>query len=159
MQDGAEVVGGGEAGKIAVEGQGLDAVDAEAAQQRLLLLRRVQQAEGAGVLLQDGARMLRKSNDNRLLAPFAGGGDECLYHLAVAQMDPVEILFTSQDASGALHVQEVEELQMTNYENGVATYETEVLPEHTGMYQVAKRVYPKNPLLAHRQDFPLVKWL
>ena len=71
----------------------------------------------------------------------------------------VEILFTSQDASGALHVQEVEELKMTNYENGVATYETEVLPEHTGMYQVAKRVYPKNPLLAHRQDFPLVKWL
>ena len=71
----------------------------------------------------------------------------------------VEILFTTQDASGALHVQEVEELQMTSFENGIATYETEVLPEHTGMYQVAKRVFPKNPLLAHRQDFPLVKWL
>ena len=71
----------------------------------------------------------------------------------------VEILFTTQDAKGALHVQEVEELQMTSYENGVATYEAALLPEHTGMYQVAKRIFPKNPLLPHRQDFPLVKWL
>ncbi|MBR5723962.1 MAG: alpha-glucan family phosphorylase [Bacteroidales bacterium] len=71
----------------------------------------------------------------------------------------VEILFTSQDAKGELHIQEVAELEMTGYENGIATYETEVLPEHTGMYQVAKRIFPKNPRLPHRQDFPLVKWL
>ena len=89
-EDGAEVVGGGETREGAVEGQGLDPIDAEAAQQRLLFLRRIQQPEGAGVLLQDGARVLRERNDNRLLAPFAGGGDECLYHLTVAQMDPVE---------------------------------------------------------------------
>ena len=71
----------------------------------------------------------------------------------------VEILFTSQDAKGELHIQEIRELDLVRYENGVATYETEVLPEHTGMYQVAKRVFPKNPDLPHRQDFPLVKWL
>ena len=71
----------------------------------------------------------------------------------------VEILFTSQDAKGELHIQEVEELEMVKYENGIATYTAEVLPEHTGMYQVGKRIFPKNPLLPHRQDFPLVKWL
>ena len=71
----------------------------------------------------------------------------------------VEILFTTQDAKGEMHVQEVDELQMTSFENGVATYEAALLPEHTGMYQVAKRIFPKNPLLPHRQDFPLVKWL
>ena len=71
----------------------------------------------------------------------------------------VEILFTTQDARGELHIQEVQELQMVHYENGVAKYVTEVLPEHTGMYQVAKRIFPKNPRLPHRQDFPLVKWL
>ena len=71
----------------------------------------------------------------------------------------VEILFTTQDAKGEMHIQEVEELKMVRYENGIATYVTEVLPEHTGMYQVAKRIFPKNPLLPHRQDFPLVKWL
>jgi phosphorylase/glycogen(starch) synthase len=71
----------------------------------------------------------------------------------------VEILFTSQDAKGGHHIQAVEELEMVSFEKGVATYCTEVLPEHTGMYQVAKRIFPKNPLLPHRQDFPLVKWL
>ena len=71
----------------------------------------------------------------------------------------VEILFTTQDAKGALHIQEIRELDMVQYEHGIAKYVTEVLPEHTGMYQVAKRIFPKNPSLPHRQDFPLVKWL
>jgi hypothetical protein len=71
----------------------------------------------------------------------------------------VEILFTTQDAKGALHIQEIRELDMVQYEHGIAKYVTEVLPEHTGMYQVAKRIFPKNPSLPHRQDFELVKWL
>ncbi|MBQ6243995.1 MAG: alpha-glucan family phosphorylase [Bacteroidales bacterium] len=71
----------------------------------------------------------------------------------------VEILFTSQDAKGQSHIQEVAELELVNYDKGIATYRTEVLPEHTGMYQVGKRIFPKNPSLPHRQDFPLVKWL
>ena len=71
----------------------------------------------------------------------------------------VEILFTSSDAKGELHIQEVAELELVAFEKGIATFRTEILPEHTGMYQVAKRVFPKNPLLPHRQDFPLVKWL
>ncbi len=71
----------------------------------------------------------------------------------------VEILFTSQDSKGELHIQEVAELELVSYENGVATYFTEILPEHTGMYQVAKRIFPKSSGLPHRQDFPLVKWL
>ena len=71
----------------------------------------------------------------------------------------VEVLFTTQDAKGEQHIQDVEELKLVSYENGIATFRTEVLPEHTGMYQVAKRIFPKNPLLPHRQDFPLVKWL
>ena len=71
----------------------------------------------------------------------------------------VEVLFTTQDAKGEQHIQDVEELKLVSYENGIATFRTEVLPEHTGMYQVAKRIFPKNPLLPHRQDFPMVKWL
>ena len=71
----------------------------------------------------------------------------------------VEILFTSQDAKGKSHIQEVAELELVSYDKGIATYRTEVLPEHTGMYQVGKRIFPKNPSLPHRQDFPLVKWL
>ena len=43
--------------------------------------------------------------------------------------------------------------------DGVATFQASILPEVTGLYQVATRVYPKHADLPHRQDFPLVKWL
>ena len=71
----------------------------------------------------------------------------------------VEMLFTVSDEKGKLHLQAVNEFSLVSYENGKATYQVEVLPERTGMYQVGTRIYPKNPLLPHRQDFPLVKWL
>ena len=71
----------------------------------------------------------------------------------------VEMLFTSSDEKGKLHIQEVCEFKLENFENGIATYRSSILPERTGMYQVGTRIYPKNPLLPHRQDFPLVKWL
>ena len=71
----------------------------------------------------------------------------------------VEMLLTSTDAKGQLHIQEVFNYELVSYENGVATFETSVLPERTGMYEVGTRVYPKNAELPHRQDFPLVKWL
>ena len=70
-----------------------------------------------------------------------------------------EIVFTTADAKGDLHIQEVAQMELTKVEGTLATFEAEMLPEHTGMYQVGKRVFPKNPRLPHRQDFPLVKWL
>ena len=71
----------------------------------------------------------------------------------------VEMLLTSTDAKGQLHIQEVFNYEVVSYENGVATFKTSVLPERTGMYEVGTRVYPKNAELPHRQDFPIVKWL
>ena len=71
----------------------------------------------------------------------------------------IEIVFTSPDAKGELHIQGVFEMELTKVEGSLATFEAAVLPEHTGMYQVGKRIFPKNPRLPHRQDFPLVKWL
>lgn len=71
----------------------------------------------------------------------------------------VEMIFTSSDAKGELHIQNVCELGIISESEGKVTYQAEILPERTGMYQVGMRIYPKNPRLPHRQDFPLVKWL
>ena len=71
----------------------------------------------------------------------------------------VEIVFTNTDAKGKQHLSSVSEYTLVSYEDGKATYRVEVFPERTGMYQVGTRYYPKNPMLPHRQDFPLVKWL
>jgi len=83
--------------------------------------------------------------------------------LAIGELKPtdvgVEILFTTADKNGRLHIQESIEMKLDGYSNGVATFKADVLPQRTGMYQVGMRVYPKNSLLPHRQNFPLVKWL
>ena len=83
--------------------------------------------------------------------------------LHIGDLDPedigVEILFCTTDVRGSLHIQDKCEFKPVSYEDGVARYEADILPERTGMYQVATRIYPKNSLLPHRQDFPLVTWL
>ncbi len=71
----------------------------------------------------------------------------------------VEILFAVTDRKGRLHISDRTELKAEEFKDGVARYTASIMPERTGMYQVAARLYPKNPLLPHRQDFPLVKWL
>lgn len=71
----------------------------------------------------------------------------------------VEMIFISAGKRGKPHIEEVCQYELVSDENGIATFRVSTLPERTGMYQVGTRVYPKNPRLPHRQDFPLVKWL
>ncbi len=71
----------------------------------------------------------------------------------------VELLFATADKKGKLHIQESFEFVPTESTDGVVKYSATVLPEVTGLYQVAARIYAKNPLLPHRQDFELVRWL
>ena len=71
----------------------------------------------------------------------------------------VEIIFATSDNKGELHIQEKFDYSLAKFEDGVGTFKVYVLPERTGMYKVGTRIYAKNALLPHRQDFPLVKWL
>ena len=49
-------------------------------------------------------------------------------------------------------------LSQTNVDGGKVTYSLDYIPNRTGIFDVALRVYPKNPRLPHRMDFALVKW-
>ena len=71
----------------------------------------------------------------------------------------VEMLFCTTDRKGRLHIQDKTEFELVEFGDSVAKYSTSILPERTGMYQVATRIYAKNPQLPHRQDFALVRWL
>ncbi len=88
---------------------------------------------------------------------------QCEVVLSMGDLTPedigVEMLFAETDRKGRLHICDRAELQAVEFNEGVARYTASIMPERTGMYQVAARLYPKNPLLPHRQDFPLVKWL
>ena len=71
----------------------------------------------------------------------------------------VEMLFCTTDRKGRLHIQDKTEFEVAEFSDSVARYQTSILPDRTGMYQVATRIYAKNPQLPHRQDFALVRWL
>ena len=71
----------------------------------------------------------------------------------------VELIFAQTDKHGQLHISMVQELAVAESTDATATYRAEVMPEKTGAYQVGLRIFAKNPLLPHRQDFECVKWL
>ena len=102
-----------------------------------------------------------RPDDSYVLSPENALNSEVV--LNTAGIDPedigVEILFTENGKDGKLHIMDKFEYELVGFSDGVATFRASIFPERTGMYQVATRIYPKNPALPHRQDFPLVKWL
>ena len=71
----------------------------------------------------------------------------------------VELLFGQKVNDVVSKVMNRYEMPITNIENDTVTFYFEKPAEMVGVYDYAFRVYPKNPLLAHRQDFSLMKWL
>lgn len=71
----------------------------------------------------------------------------------------VEVLFATIDRKGAMHIQQAIQYNCDEFKDFVAKYSADIRPDHSGAYQVAVRMYPKNPMLASRQDFDLVRWL
>ena len=61
--------------------------------------------------------------------------------------------------SGEERIYSVEPLKMVQREGNNYTFEAVLEPNQAGEYKCAVRMYPKNPLLPHRQDFCYVKWL
>ena len=52
-----------------------------------------------------------------------------------------------------------QEFVPVSFENGKALYSIEVTPDDPGQFMLGLRIFPKNILLPHRQDFALVKWV
>ena len=52
-----------------------------------------------------------------------------------------------------------QEFVPVSFENGKAMYSIEVTPDDPGIFMLGLRIFPKNTLLPHRQDFALVKWV
>ena len=71
----------------------------------------------------------------------------------------VEFLFATTDAKGKLHIAQSVQFECTEFKDGIAKYTATIVPDHSGTYQIAIRMYPKNPLLVSRQDCDLVRWL
>lgn len=71
----------------------------------------------------------------------------------------VEIAFGEKADQEVQDVTEVQELDFVVKKEGVAEYEIQLPISRAGVFNFAFRVFPKNDLLPHRQDFPLIKWI
>ena len=96
-------------------------------------------------------------------AVFVGSEYHFAVTLDIAGLKPedigTEIVIAKQIESGhGANVVETCELQQTSVEGNVVTYALDYTPSNTGMFDVAIRIFPKNPRLPHRMDFALVKW-
>ncbi|MDP4290012.1 MAG: alpha-glucan family phosphorylase [Bacteroidota bacterium] len=71
----------------------------------------------------------------------------------------VEIIFGEKNKNKVDRILEVVELQPGDEIGGITHYKTEIEAISTGSYEFAFRIFPRNPLLPHRQDFNLVRWV
>ena len=49
--------------------------------------------------------------------------------------------------------------KMVKQEGNLYTFECKFATNNAGSYKICIRMYPKNDLLPHRQDFCYIKWL
>ena len=82
--------------------------------------------------------------------------------LDIGDLNPNDVgveLVIAKDKDGKTKVVDKKEFLPISHEGSRAVYELEVVTEFPGSLQLGARIFPKNALLPHRQDFALVKWL
>ncbi len=82
--------------------------------------------------------------------------------LNIANLSPndlgVEIVFAQKLNDKIDKIYKKFDLHPTTFENGILTFEAQIPAVNAGVYDYIFRLYPKNELLPHRQDFDLVRW-
>jgi len=83
--------------------------------------------------------------------------------LSIGDISPeeigVEIIVATTDRDGNFKIEDKYEMTPVEYRDGIAKYRVDIVPDRSGQFSVAGRFYAKNPMLPHRQDFDLVRWL
>ncbi len=71
----------------------------------------------------------------------------------------VEMVFGQKSDDVVNRILFQRELKIKNTNHNVITYSIEFPSVRIGVFDYAFRIFPKNPLLANRQDFSLMKWI
>jgi glycogen phosphorylase len=71
----------------------------------------------------------------------------------------LEMVITQNGINSNPHLIERIEFAVEHFENSGCTYYLDLHLVKAGSYNYAMRLFPKNELLPHRQDFGLVKWI
>ncbi len=71
----------------------------------------------------------------------------------------IEVLFGKKINDEVKEPSFIEEMSLLKTENNIATFTCDIPINQAGVHDFAFRLFPKNPLLPHRQDFNLVTWI
>lgn len=71
----------------------------------------------------------------------------------------LEILFGQKDNDEVKKLTFVEEMAVIGVNGNIVTFFIEIPTLQAGVFDFAFRLFPKHPLLPHRQDFNLIKWI
>lgn len=71
----------------------------------------------------------------------------------------IELLFGNKDNDVVNEITSIESMKLVDSGDGWAKYYIKVPIDRAGVYNYTFRVFPTHPMLPHRQDFPLVKWI
>jgi len=70
----------------------------------------------------------------------------------------IEILFGQKEMDMVKDFTYKKELELVEVNNKQAVFSCEIFISHSGVFDYAFRMFAKNPLLPHRQDFNLIRW-
>lgn len=71
----------------------------------------------------------------------------------------VELVVADLIENQQVTVKRVHEFELAGIEGSRATYRLKLIPVEPGAFECGIRIFPKNPLLPHRMDFCLVRWI
>ena len=71
----------------------------------------------------------------------------------------VELVFAKRSEDGSYYIRNVQELELVEEKKNQAVYKGEAIASLCGAFQYNIRFFPKHPLLWHRRNLPLVKWI
>jgi len=71
----------------------------------------------------------------------------------------VEVVFYKRHSEKELEFLFAQEMDLTSKKGNEVVFECSFVPRTAGVFEYGFRLFPKNALLPHRQDFGLVRWL
>ena len=103
------------------------------------------------------------TTENNLPADGPENGVEYTFKFVVDEQglnDAVGLEFVSisTDKTGRDYVHDVHPFEVVAHAGNLYTFEAKCVEPSAGTFKTAVRMYPKNALLPHRQDFAYVKW-
>jgi glycogen phosphorylase/synthase len=71
----------------------------------------------------------------------------------------VEVIFGRKEMDEVKNYIYKNEMRIISSDNDQVSYKTEIFVTQSGVFDYAFRMFPKNPMLPHRMDFYLIKWI